>query len=299
MSCPADMLESTPAPEVRLTETSILISNANNAETARQFHKVSRQWTLPALLGRRSWFKMVLSRLPCSFPKGERCCWHVVGSCFTTNLDHLLPFRFRQVLVRRTPKAEGQLSGLQRTSGDKWYYMVLNIGVAVWIEIKVTWQSPQVGRPVSFSATGSLALDPVGGLGDDDDLAMDQVVQQPGARILLKEAAVWELDVCCTSFSLNMFSEIRPYQYLIVFGRVVTFKVRVKAPRSEFRIPWRHDVSSLGLSSSTVPTHRHSPGFWPVFLSHTIGSLHVSLVQLINHQRKFGARFRGTRFVWN
>ena len=68
--------------------------------------------------------------------------------------------------------------------------MVLNIGVAVWIEIKVTWQSPQVGRPVSFSATGSLALDPVGGLGDDDDLAMDQVVQQPGARILLKEAAV-------------------------------------------------------------------------------------------------------------
>ena len=43
MSCPADMLESTPAPEVRLTETSILISNANNAETARQFHKVSRQ----------------------------------------------------------------------------------------------------------------------------------------------------------------------------------------------------------------------------------------------------------------
>eukprot|EP00434_Breviolum_minutum_P027352 symbB.v1.2.024185.t1/scaffold2225.1/size85319/6 len=69
---------------------------------------------------------------------------------------------FVQVLVRRTPKAEGQLSGLQRTS--------------------------------------SLALDPVGGLGDDDDLAMDQVVQQ-------------------------------------------------------------HDVSSLGLSSSTVPTHRFNRSY--------------------------------------
>ena len=36
-----------------------------------------------------------------------------------------------------------------------------------------------------FCARGSLALDTVGGLDDDDDLAMDRVVQQSGSLILV------------------------------------------------------------------------------------------------------------------